>query len=137
MAAKTGEVITVNNSDISKMVADGFFRFRVWMSIKKPVCPGFSLSFAGKKMWIAFKYDELPYMCFKCGMIGHCYKECHQEPVTMAGEGNEVVNAYGTWLKSEKHLSRWVSGGTNLAWTIKSFKGITLLRKQWGQHMIR
>ncbi|KAF4358240.1 hypothetical protein G4B88_030544 [Cannabis sativa] len=29
MAAKTGEVITVNNSDISKMVADGFFRFRV------------------------------------------------------------------------------------------------------------
>ncbi|KAF4371770.1 hypothetical protein F8388_023083 [Cannabis sativa] len=37
MATKTGEVITVNNSDISKMVADGFFRFRVWMSIKKPL----------------------------------------------------------------------------------------------------
>uniref|UniRef100_A0A803PLN4 CCHC-type domain-containing protein n=1 Tax=Cannabis sativa TaxID=3483 RepID=A0A803PLN4_CANSA len=101
MAARAGEVITVNNSDISKMVADGFFRFRVWMSIKKLVCPGFSLPFAGKKLWIAFKYDELPYMCFKCGKIGHSIKDCNQDPVTMKGEENEVVNAYGIWLKSE------------------------------------
>ncbi|KAF4372652.1 hypothetical protein F8388_009569 [Cannabis sativa] len=29
MAAKAGEVIIVQNSDVSKMVADGFFKFRI------------------------------------------------------------------------------------------------------------
>uniref|UniRef100_A0A803PQK5 DUF4283 domain-containing protein n=1 Tax=Cannabis sativa TaxID=3483 RepID=A0A803PQK5_CANSA len=64
MAAKTGEVITVNNSDISKMVADGFFRFGFGCQ-SKAVCP--VLTRLSAKRW----------------------------------EGNEVVNAYGTWLKSE------------------------------------
>ncbi|KAF4402848.1 hypothetical protein G4B88_010300 [Cannabis sativa] len=31
LAAMAGEVITVHNSDVSKMVANGYFRFQVWM----------------------------------------------------------------------------------------------------------
>uniref|UniRef100_A0A803PRV4 CCHC-type domain-containing protein n=1 Tax=Cannabis sativa TaxID=3483 RepID=A0A803PRV4_CANSA len=100
MEAKAGEVITVQNSDISKMVADGFFRFRIWMSINKPVCPGFPLPCSGQKKWIAFQYEELPFMCFKCGRIGHCIKDCHQDPIMVQEEGTECTAAYGKWLKA-------------------------------------
>ncbi|KAF4402836.1 hypothetical protein G4B88_010288 [Cannabis sativa] len=99
MAAKAGEVITVHNSDVSKMVADGFFRFRIWMSINKLVCPGFPLPYKGTKKWITFQYEELPFMCFKCGKIGHSYKDCHQNPTLIQEEGKEGTAAYGKWLK--------------------------------------
>ncbi|KAF4403262.1 hypothetical protein G4B88_007908 [Cannabis sativa] len=99
VATKAGEVITVQNSDVSKMVADGFFRFRVWMSINKPVCPGFPLPYKGSKKWITFQYEELPFMCFKCGKIGHSYKDCHQNPTLILEEGKEGTVAYGKWLK--------------------------------------
>ncbi|KAF4396960.1 hypothetical protein F8388_004928 [Cannabis sativa] len=38
-------------------------------------------------------------MCFKCGKIGHSYKDCHQNPTLIQEEGKEGTAAYGKWLK--------------------------------------
>ncbi|KAF4398230.1 hypothetical protein G4B88_009846 [Cannabis sativa] len=99
LASMAGSVITIQNSDVSRMVADGFFRFQVWMSINKPVCPGFLLPCTGHKKWVAFKYDDLPFMCFRCGWIGHSQKDCSLEIKEIIGEDGRTAMVYGTWLK--------------------------------------
>uniref|UniRef100_A0A803Q6L7 Reverse transcriptase n=1 Tax=Cannabis sativa TaxID=3483 RepID=A0A803Q6L7_CANSA len=43
LASMAGTVISINNTDVSKMVTNGFFRFQIWMSINKPVCSGYLL----------------------------------------------------------------------------------------------
>ncbi|KAF4366147.1 hypothetical protein F8388_014865 [Cannabis sativa] len=101
LASMASSVITVQNSDVSRMVADGFFRFQVWMSINKPVCPGYLLPRSGSKKWVAFKYDELPFMCFRCGWIGHSQKDYSLDIKEITGENGTTAMAYGTWLKVE------------------------------------
>ncbi|KAF4389310.1 hypothetical protein G4B88_003123 [Cannabis sativa] len=101
LASMAGSVITVQNSDVSRMVADGFFRFQVWMSITKPVCHGYLLPCSGSNKWVAFKYDELPFMCFRCGWIGHSQKDCSLDIKEITGENGTMAMAYGTWLKVE------------------------------------
>uniref|UniRef100_A0A803Q138 CCHC-type domain-containing protein n=1 Tax=Cannabis sativa TaxID=3483 RepID=A0A803Q138_CANSA len=101
LASMAGSVITVHNSDVSRMVVDGFFRFQVWMSITKPVCPGYLLPCSGSKKWVAFKYDELPFMCFRCGWIGHSQKDCSLDIKEITGENGTTAMAHGTWLKVE------------------------------------
>ncbi|KAF4356861.1 hypothetical protein G4B88_011812 [Cannabis sativa] len=99
---ESGIVITVQNSDVAKIVMNGFYRFQIWMSINKPVWPGFLLPCGGTKKWIACKYEELPFMCFRCGKIGHSQKDCSSEFKEIIGEGGRQAKAYGTWLKGLK-----------------------------------
>uniref|UniRef100_A0A803PG50 CCHC-type domain-containing protein n=1 Tax=Cannabis sativa TaxID=3483 RepID=A0A803PG50_CANSA len=101
LASRASSVITVQNFDVSQMVANGFFRFQVWMSINKPVCPSYLLPCSGSKKWVAFKYDELPFMCFRCGWIGHSQKDCSLDIKEITGENGTTAMAYGTWLKVE------------------------------------
>ncbi|KAF4393032.1 hypothetical protein G4B88_012027 [Cannabis sativa] len=101
LASMAGSVINVQNSDVSRMVADGFFRFQVWMSINKLICPGFLLPCTGHKKWVAFKYDDLPFMCFRCGWIGHSQKDCSLDIKEVIGEDGKTAMAYGTWLKTD------------------------------------
>uniref|UniRef100_A0A803NSJ4 Reverse transcriptase n=1 Tax=Cannabis sativa TaxID=3483 RepID=A0A803NSJ4_CANSA len=103
LASMAGTVISINNADVSKMVTNGFFRFQIWMSINKPVCP-VSTTMWGSKKWIAFKYDELPFMCFWCGRIGHNQKDCSVEYKEITRVMGEKAKAYGIWLKVEQEI---------------------------------
>uniref|UniRef100_A0A803PUH4 Reverse transcriptase n=1 Tax=Cannabis sativa TaxID=3483 RepID=A0A803PUH4_CANSA len=101
LASMAGAVISIQNSDVSRMVTNGFFRFQVWMSINKPVWPGYLLPCGDSKCWVACKYEELPFMCFRCGKIGHNQKECSLEYTEIEGADGVRAKAYGMWLKKD------------------------------------
>uniref|UniRef100_A0A803QIL2 DUF4283 domain-containing protein n=1 Tax=Cannabis sativa TaxID=3483 RepID=A0A803QIL2_CANSA len=71
LAGFAGEVIEVQKADVTKIVTKEFFTFKLWCDIFDPICPGFLFLSEGRKIWLPFRYDRLPFMCFKCGFVGH------------------------------------------------------------------
>uniref|UniRef100_A0A803QSC7 CCHC-type domain-containing protein n=1 Tax=Cannabis sativa TaxID=3483 RepID=A0A803QSC7_CANSA len=102
LAGFAGDTIEVQKADLTKIVTKGFFTFKVWCDINIPLCAGFLFSSEGRKVWLPFRYDCLPFMCFKCGFVGHDTRIC-AEPITMIedGMGNRTPG-YGAWLKVEE-----------------------------------
>lgn len=57
---------------------------------------------------MSFKYERLPYLCYKCGILGHLNKNCSvKEPVTQKILGD----LYGLWLKAEVEAALLINEG--------------------------
>ncbi|XP_075655025.1 uncharacterized protein At4g02000-like [Castanea sativa] len=51
---------------------DNFMRVRVTIDISQPLCRERVISLDnGKKLWVPFKYERLPSLCFWCGCMTH------------------------------------------------------------------
>ena len=71
-----GRVIDVDSKAIASDQAR-FLRIRVEMPLDKPIrrwAP--ILSPEGDKVWVAFQYECLVGLCFRCGLLGHEAKAC-------------------------------------------------------------
>lgn len=54
-----------------------FIQVRVTLDIALPLCRGRLVSFEnGKNMWVKFRYERLPNICYWCGYLDHGDKEC-------------------------------------------------------------
>uniref|UniRef100_A0A803P4U9 Reverse transcriptase domain-containing protein n=1 Tax=Cannabis sativa TaxID=3483 RepID=A0A803P4U9_CANSA len=102
LAGMAGELIEVQKADVAKISSKGFFTFKVWCELEKPICPGFLFPHEGSKIWLPFRYDRLPYMCFNCGCIGHELKVCLEPIRRLEEEANSLKQGYGTWLKVDE-----------------------------------
>uniref|UniRef100_A0A803QP43 Reverse transcriptase domain-containing protein n=1 Tax=Cannabis sativa TaxID=3483 RepID=A0A803QP43_CANSA len=99
LASFAGEIIEVQKVDTAKIATKGFFTFKVWCELAKPICPGFLFLSEGRKIWLHFRYDRLPFMCFNFGFVGHDTRIC-AEPVKRFEDGmGNVKPGYGSWLK--------------------------------------
>lgn len=70
-----GEVI----SQSEPKLYDGcnFIRVRVAMDITLPLCWGLFVSLNDEKqVWIFFKYERLPNLCYWCGRLTHDDRDC-------------------------------------------------------------
>ncbi|KAF4365088.1 hypothetical protein G4B88_018268 [Cannabis sativa] len=101
LASMAGEVIEIQKEEVTKITMNGFFWFKVWVSIDNPLCPGFLFPNSGAKIWLPFRYERLPYMCFSCGRIGHDFRSCEKHPVTFLDGNGSSSQAYGAWMKVE------------------------------------
>ncbi|KAF4401699.1 hypothetical protein G4B88_000747 [Cannabis sativa] len=99
LAGMAGEIIEVQKADVAKISSKGFFTFKVWCDLSKPICPGFLFPYEGRKLWLPFRYDRLPYMCFNCGCIGHEMKVCLDPTRRVVEDSNNIKQGFGTWLK--------------------------------------
>ena len=67
------------------------------MPLDKPVCRrALVLNPEGDTVWVAFQYERLLGLCFRCGLLGHEAKVCSSLSVR---KGEELP--YEDWLQAE------------------------------------
>ena len=73
-----------------------FMRVRVELEIEKPLRRGaYIVSSNEERLWLTFKYERLPTVCFICGKLGHDKKHC---PVVR--DWQTACHQYGDWLRA-------------------------------------
>lgn len=69
---------------------DKYCRLRVNLDVTKPLRRGIFVSTDEEdKLWIAFKYENLPDFCFCCGKMGHGFKNYPDHPLSPEGSVEE------------------------------------------------
>ncbi|KAL0013463.1 hypothetical protein SO802_000532 [Lithocarpus litseifolius] len=82
------------------MEGDRFVWVRVTLNISKPLCRGRVIALDdGKDLWIPFKYEQFPNLCYRCGCLSHDERSCD---IWTDSEGNLTVESqqYGPWIKA-------------------------------------
>ncbi|KAF4367027.1 hypothetical protein G4B88_016739 [Cannabis sativa] len=79
-------------------------RFRATIDINKPIFSGFFLRRQRlKDLWIQYKYERLPKLCFKCGVLTHDQSICFKSPTIIRDANGNVYPMFGVWLKNDSH----------------------------------
>ncbi|KAF4402324.1 hypothetical protein G4B88_003245 [Cannabis sativa] len=77
-------------------------RFRATIDLNKPTFSGFFLRRQKlKDLWIQYKYERLPKLCFKCGLLTHDQSICFKTPTVVKDGSGNFYPMYGIWLKSD------------------------------------
>ena len=83
-----------------------FIRVRIDIEVSRPLKSGIFLPRRGlKDLWIGLKYEKLPDLCLKCGIMGHESKFCGCQPSTLSNEHGFRFPAFGPWMRTENDLS--------------------------------
>lgn len=70
-------------------------RLRIELDTTKPILPRLFLGRINRKpIWIYVKYEKLPNVCYRCGMLNHETRQCKTPP-------SNKEKVYGGWLKAE------------------------------------
>ncbi|GMY20319.1 hypothetical protein FCV25MIE_15558, partial [Fagus crenata] len=75
-----------------------FLCVRITLDITKPIPRGCLVTFSSiGQMWVSFKYERLPWLCFSCGIIGHLERDSTSK-LSRSSSSLEVTKQYGSWL---------------------------------------
>ena len=78
-------------------------KIRVLIDISKPIRAGMYIgNDADGINWVDFRYENLPMLCFTCGLVGHNEENCKTHSQFSAGK----VNPIGPWLRSNIYGKR-------------------------------
>lgn len=87
-----------------------YFRIRVKFDTTQPLWRRMLIHFKGQiDRWVAFSYERLPELCYKCGMVDHWTSDCSLTGIPSPGEGRP----FGPWLKAvmypfrARRFGRW------------------------------
>ena len=75
-------------------------RVRVLIDITQPLCQGRVICLEDdKELWVSFKYERLPNLCYWCGRLTHNDRDCE---LWLDSEGTleEADKKYGPWIRA-------------------------------------
>ena len=73
---------------------------RVLVDVTQPLCRGRVISLDDDKdLWVSFKYERLPIICYWCGCLNHNDRDC-ETCIDSEGTLTEVDREYGSWLRA-------------------------------------
>ena len=99
IGSKLGKFIEVDRHSWQSGQAK-FMRVCVELEIDKPLRRGaYIASSEDEQLWLTFKYERLPIVCFIYGKLGHDKKHC-----PTAGDWQTACHQYGDWLRV-----RWIA----------------------------
>lgn len=100
IGATLGAVIDVDVVE-SRVHWGKSLRVRVMIDVQKKLVKGKKIVIeGGEQRWIAFKYEQLPNFCYRCGLLSHGLKECKEGKEE--GDHLDVCKLqYGAWLRGE------------------------------------
>ena len=79
-AKKIGSVLGEVFAPTEPKFFDGghFIRIQALIDLSMPLCRGrlISVGGGGKQVWVAFKYERLPNLCYWCGRLTHDDRDC-------------------------------------------------------------
>ena len=83
----------------------GFMRVLVLINISQPLCWGRVICLEDdKELWVSFKYERLPNLCYWCGRLTHDDRDCE---LWLDSEGTleETDKWYGPWIRAQSFAS--------------------------------
>ncbi|KAF4383802.1 hypothetical protein F8388_023494 [Cannabis sativa] len=100
MAAKASLVHELP-SGIEDAVGLSTLRFRATIDINKPIfCSFFLRRQKLKDLWIQYKYEKLPKICFKCGVLSHEHGSFFKAPTVVKDSLGNYYPLYCTWVRN-------------------------------------
>ncbi|WJX23649.1 hypothetical protein P8452_12846 [Trifolium repens] len=71
-------------------------KIKVSLNVYKPITSGIHVGNPKDgSCWIDFRYEKLPLVCFKCGLIGHVDTLCRNPPMALG-----TLAPLGPWIRS-------------------------------------
>ncbi|KAH0635701.1 hypothetical protein KY289_035616 [Solanum tuberosum] len=74
------------------------------MNISKTLPRGKLIKLGGDTTWVELRYENLPYVCFYCGILGHNEKTYVQRAKDIRSDTLKR-DQFGAWLKAENRVA--------------------------------
>ena len=92
--------VVQNHSNLKTEGCGGFMRVRVLVDISQPLCRGRVITLDDdKEMWVSFKYERLPNICYWCGCLTHNDRDCERW-IESDGTLEESNREFGPWIRA-------------------------------------
>uniref|UniRef100_A0A803NNJ0 Reverse transcriptase domain-containing protein n=1 Tax=Cannabis sativa TaxID=3483 RepID=A0A803NNJ0_CANSA len=111
IANRIGGVISIDRMWKNGFPTAEYIRLRANIHLKKPLLVGLNLPMdEGVSLWCYFKYENLPRVCFKCGLVGHEEVNCNRRRRVISDDLNHTVPMYGPWMRFGSRLKHCFEG---------------------------
>ncbi|XP_023917240.1 uncharacterized protein LOC112028778 [Quercus suber] len=92
--------VVQNQSNTKTEECGGFMRVRVLVDISQPLCRGRVLTLDDdKELWVSFRYERLPNICYWCGCLTHNDRDCERW-IDNEGTLDESDREFGPWIRA-------------------------------------
>ncbi|KAL5546787.1 hypothetical protein UlMin_006474 [Ulmus minor] len=110
IARHAGEVEEIQFDNAQNAHWRNFIRFKATIQSDSSISPGRFVSGNGGPVWVQFKYERLPILCYKCGLIGHEKSLCTASQEVVKDSDGKSIPLFGPWIQSESNISDCFEG---------------------------